>query len=90
MSVAVITFDAAGEMSNFRAFSEGRAEVNSGEQVVKAADAKAESNADAASDVTESAAGDDESSEEKKDDDSASDKNSSGEESSDSGSSDEE
>ncbi len=90
MSVAVMTFDAAGEMSNFRAFSEGRAEVNSGEQVVKAADAKSESNADAASDVTESAAGDDESSAENKEDDSASGKDSSDEESSDSESSDEE
>ena len=85
MSVAVMTFDAAGEMSNFRSFSEGRVEVNSGELVVKATDAKSESNADAASDVTESAAGDEESSTEKSDEASAS-----GEESSDSEPSDEE
>lgn len=88
MSVAVMTFDAAGEMSNFRSFSEGRVEVNSGELVVKAADAKSESNADAASDVTESAAVDEESSAETNGEASASGGDSSGEESSDSESSD--
>ena len=34
MSVAVMTFDAAGELKNNFAFSEGRAEVNTGELVV--------------------------------------------------------
>ena len=36
MSVHTMTFDAAGVLQNERAFSEGRAEVNSGELVVKA------------------------------------------------------
>ena len=35
MSVHTMTFDAAGMMQNERAFSEGRAEVNSGELVVR-------------------------------------------------------
>lgn len=35
MSVHTMTFDAAGVMQNERAFSEGRAEVNSGELVAK-------------------------------------------------------
>ena len=35
MSVHTMTFDAAGVMQNERAFSEGRAEVNSGELVVR-------------------------------------------------------
>ena len=34
MSVAVMTFDAAGEMKNNFAFAEGRAEVNTGELVI--------------------------------------------------------
>ena len=36
MSVHTMTFDAAGVLQNERAFSEGRAEVNSGELVRKA------------------------------------------------------
>ena len=38
MSVHTMTFDAAGVLQNERAFSEGRAEVNSGELVVKTVD----------------------------------------------------
>lgn len=38
MSVAVMTFDAVGELKNNFAYSEGRAEVNSGELVVSTVD----------------------------------------------------
>ena len=56
MSVAVMTFDSAGEMSNFRSFAEGRCEVNSGELVVKPvknADDKESSSGASAEDVVE-------------------------------------
>ena len=36
MSVTMMTFDSAGTMQNHFAFAEGRAEVNTGELVVKA------------------------------------------------------
>lgn len=75
MSVAVMTFDAAGELSNFRTFSEGRREVNSGELVVKQTnskeadlDKKAAEVTEAAADVEEGAVGDE--AEKKSDDDS--------------------
>lgn len=59
MSVAIMTFDAVGELKNNFAYSEGRAEVNTGE-LVKAAkdngvDAAAKKAAEAASDTTTSA-----------------------------------
>lgn len=41
MSVAVMTFDASGEMKNHFAFSEGRAEVNTGELVAASKEEKA-------------------------------------------------
>ena len=56
MSVAVMTFDAAGELSNFRSFSEGRREVNSGELVVKQTSSKEADLDKKAAEVTEVAA----------------------------------
>ena len=50
-----MTFDAAGVMQNERAFSEGRAEVNSGELVVKAK-TSGEELAKRAAEVTETTA----------------------------------
>ena len=55
MSVHTMTFDAAGKMQNERAFSEGRAEVNSGELVVKVK-ANGEDLAKRAAEVTETIA----------------------------------
>ena len=56
MSVHTMTFDAAGVMQNERAFSEGRAEVNSGELVVKKTKADGEELAKRAAEVTETTA----------------------------------
>ena len=55
MSVHTMTFDAAGAMQNERAFSEGRAEVNSGELVAKVK-ASGEELAKRAAEVTETMA----------------------------------
>ena len=55
MSVHTMTFDAAGVLQNERAFSEGRAEVNSGELVVKEK-ASGEELAKRAAEVTETTA----------------------------------
>ena len=55
MSVHTMTFDAAGVLQNERSFSEGRAEVNSGELVVKEA-SKGEDIAKRAAEVTETKA----------------------------------
>ena len=54
MSVHTMTFDAAGVLQNERAFSEGRAEVNSGELVMKAVNG--EDLAKKAADLTETTA----------------------------------
>ena len=59
MSVHTMTFDAAGVLQNERCFSEGRAEVNTGELVIKAT-AKGEDIAKRAAEVTETKAGSDE------------------------------
>ena len=58
LSVAVMTFDAVGELKNNFAFAEGRAEVNSGELVVTPADegeAEAKKAAKASEDTTTTA-----------------------------------
>lgn len=52
MSVSVMTFDAAGNMKNHYAFSEGRAEVNTGE-LVRASKEESEEFAKRAADVAE-------------------------------------
>jgi len=57
LSVAVMTFDAAGQLKNNFAFSEGRAEVNSGE-LVKGAGVNAEELAKKAAEATETTAAD--------------------------------
>ena len=56
MSVHTMTFDAAGVLQNERAFSEGRAEVNSGELVMKKSKADGEELAKRAAEVTETTA----------------------------------
>ena len=57
MSVAVMTFDAAGELRNNFAFAEGRAEVNTGE-LVKASAEELDEVAKRAAEATETAAAD--------------------------------
>lgn len=57
MSVAVMTFDASGEMKNHFAFAEGRAEVNTGELVSVSKEEKA-AIAKRAAEATETAAAD--------------------------------
>ena len=61
MSVAVMTFDAVGEMKNNFAYSEGRAEVNTGELVKQTAEGSEDSakKAAAAEETTTAAAADD-------------------------------
>lgn len=61
MSVAVMTFDAVGEMKNNFAYSEGRAEVNTGELVKQTAEGSDDSakKAAAAEETTTAAAADD-------------------------------
>lgn len=66
MSVAVMTFDAAGGLKNNFAFCEGRAEVNTGELVVSAADGDetvAKKAAEAAEETTTTAPADDDAAE---------------------------
>ena len=56
MSVHTMTFDAAGVLQNERAFSEGRAEVNSGELVIKRSKNDGDELAKRAAEVTETMA----------------------------------
>ena len=67
MSVAIMTFDAAGELKNNFAYAEGRADVNSGE-LVKDTGANAEALAKKAAEATETTAADVDSEDEKKSD----------------------